>query len=145
MNPGPGTRLLVQPTLQDVARAVQALQRVLPARLPQAERHAVEIALCELLTNIVQHGFGGAGGAPIEVNCSEQADALVVEVRDAGRAIPAERLAGAGPETFDFDPDDIAALPQGGFGLALIKAAFDVVDYRSAAGVNCMHLEKRLA
>jgi serine/threonine-protein kinase RsbW len=138
-------RLVVQPTLPDVARAVQSLQAGLPARLPEPERHALEIALCEVLTNIVQHGFAGAAPAPVEVDCVEQADALVVEVRDRGRAIPRERLDAAGADTFAFDPEDIAALPEGGFGLALVKAAFDVVDYRSENGVNCMHLEKRLA
>lgn len=145
MNPDAGHRRTVQPTLQDTARAVQELSALLPARLVGPERDAVEIALCEVLTNIVQHGFSGGPGAPIEVSLAERADALVIEVRDRGRAIPAERLAAAGPQTFAFDPDDLAALPQGGFGLALIKAAFDVVDYRDEAGVNCMHLEKRLA
>jgi serine/threonine-protein kinase RsbW len=138
-------QFVVQPTLEDVAQAVQALQRALPARLPEPDRHALEIALCEVLTNIVQHGLAGAAGAPIEVSCEERADAVVVEVRDSGRAIPRERLDAAGPDAFDFDSDDLAALPQGGFGLALVKAAFDVVDYRSEDGVNCMHLEKRLA
>ena len=140
-----GTTLVVQPTLQDVARAVQVLQRALPARLPEADRHALEIALGEVLVNIVQHGFAGAVGAPIEVRWLEREDALLVEVRDTGCAIPADRLQAPGPDAFAFDPCNIAALPEGGFGLALVKAAFDVVEYRSADGVNCMHLEKRLA
>lgn len=145
MNSPSRAHLTVQPTLQDLGRAVQALQGLLPARLAEAERNALEIALCEVLTNIVQHGFAGAAGAPIEVEVEEQPQALVVEVCDTGCAIPRAKLEAAGPAAFAFDADDIAALPEGGFGLALVKAAFDVVDYRSADGVNCMHLEKRLA
>jgi serine/threonine-protein kinase RsbW len=141
----PRAHLTVQPTLQDLGRAVQALHAVLPARLPEADRNALEIALCEVLTNIVQHGFPGGAGAPIEVSWVEHPHVFVVEVCDTGCAIPRARLDAAGPAAFAFDAGDIAALPEGGFGLALVKAAFDVVDYRSEHGVNCMHLEKRLA
>jgi serine/threonine-protein kinase RsbW len=137
--------LSLQPTLQEVTRAMAALRCVLPARLPQAQRDAVEIALCEALTNIVQHGFAGAVGAPVDVSCVEDANAFVVEVRDTGCAIPRTKLEAAGPASFAFDPDAIAALPEGGFGLGLVKAAFDEVDYRSEEGVNLLRLQKRLA
>lgn len=145
MSTPPVAQLSVQATLQDVACAVQALRAILPARLAEAERNALEIALGEVLTNIVQHGFPGAVRAPIEVGWAEHPHAFVVEVRDTGCAIPRAKLEAAGPASFAFDAGNIAALPEGGFGLALVKAAFDVVDYRSEHGVNCMHLEKRLA
>jgi serine/threonine-protein kinase RsbW len=142
--PGSG-RMAVQASLQDVARAVQALAQVLPPQLAQQQRHAIEIALAELLNNIVLHGFPGGGGAPIEVSWSLVPDAFVVELCDSGVAIPAAKLDAAGAATFDFDPDDLAALPQGGLGLAIVKAAFDRIDYRTEQGINCMHLEKSLA
>ena len=137
--------MTVQPTLQDVARATEALAALLPARLPERQRHAVQIALAEVLTNIVQHGYRDRAPAPVEVEWQEGDTLLSVDVRDAGRAIPAERLAAAGEATFAFDPDELAALPEGGLGLAILKTAFDVVDYRSEGGSNCLHLEKRLA
>ena len=142
---GEPQRLSVQPTLQDVARATEALAALLPARLAGAARDAVQVALAEVLTNIVQHGYRGLAPLPIEVAWQERGDTFAVDVRDAGHAIPAARLAAAGEDTFAFDPDDIAALPENGLGLAILKMAFDVVDYRSDAGTNCMHLEKRLA
>ena len=142
---GEPQRLSVQPTLHDVARATEALAAVLPARLAGAARDAVQVALVEVLTNIVQHGYRGLAPTAIEVAWQERGDTLAVDVRDAGHAIPAARLAAAGEDTFAFDPDDLAALPENGLGLAILKMAFDVVDYRSDAGTNCMHLEKRLA
>lgn len=138
-------RMTVQPTLQDVARATQALAAVLPLRLNPEARDVIEVALAEVLTNIVQHGYVGVAPAPIEVDWQEHASVFVVDVRDAGRAIPAARLEAAGEDTFAFDPDDLDSLPEGGLGLAILKAAFDVVDYRSEGGSNCMHLEKRFA
>jgi serine/threonine-protein kinase RsbW len=142
----PGSGLLtVQASLPDVAQAVEALCRLLPPQLPELQRHAVEIALAEVLNNIVLHGFAGGAGTPIEVSWSLAAHAFVVEVRDRGRAIPADKLDAAGPATFAFDPADVDALPQRGLGLALVKSAFDRVDYRSDQGINCLHLEKSLA
>jgi serine/threonine-protein kinase RsbW len=137
-------RLLVQPTLQDVARAVQELERLLPPRLRGTERHAVEAGLAEVLTNIVEHGFADAAGVPIDVCCECSGRRLVIEVRDDGRPVPAATLGAAGPETFDFDPTDLGALPEGGLGLAIVKAAFDVVEYHTEGSVNCMRLEKYL-
>jgi serine/threonine-protein kinase RsbW len=137
--------MTVQPTLQDVARATEAFAAQLPARLAGRAGDAVQIALAEVLTNIVQHGLRGRAPAPIELDWQERDDRLEVEVRDAGDPIPAARLAAAGEATFAFDPDDLSALPEGGLGLAILKTAFDVVDYRSGAGINVLHLEKRLA
>jgi serine/threonine-protein kinase RsbW len=137
--------MTVQPTLEDAARAAHAVQALLPARLAEADRHALGLAVYEVLSNIVRHGFAGSAGSPIELVCTGGEHAFVVDVRDRGCAIPADRFAAAGPDAFAFDPDDLAALPQSGLGLAIVKAAFDVVEYGSEAGVNCMHLEKRIA
>ena len=137
-------QLTVQPTLQDVARAIQELEQQLPPRLDEHQRYGVAVALAEVLTNIVEHGFGGRGGPPIEVTWAASAHGLVVEVRDAGKPIPGDRLRTAGPDTtFGFDPTDVGALPEGGLGLGIIKTAFDHVAYRSAGGQNRLRLGKR--
>ena len=138
-------RLSVQPTLQDVARATEALQAQLPARLDEHQRYTVAIAVAEVLTNIVEHGYENRGGPAIELAWSCTDRAVVIEVRDAGRPIPRERLDQAGADTtFGFDPTDIGGLPEGGMGLGIIKTAFDHVDYRSKAGINRLRLGKRL-
>ena len=134
----------VATTLDDVARAVEALQAALPEQLHEHERFSVAIALAEVLTNIVEHGYGGRGGPAIELAWSASRSGLVIEVRDAGRPIPADRLAHAGPDTtFGFDPTDLGALPEGGMGLGIIKTTFDHVAYRSRDGVNRLRLGKR--
>ena len=144
MKTGAIQRASVQPTLDAVAHAVEAWQAQLPQRLHEHERFQVAIALAEVLTNIVEHGYGGAGGPAIELAWSEGRSGLVIEVRDAGRPIPADRLKQASRDTtFGFDPTDIGGLPEGGMGLGIIKTAFDHVDYRSEAGVNRLRLGKR--
>ncbi len=43
-----------------------------------------------------------------------------------------------------FDPTDLAALPEGGMGLALVKSAFHEVRYGSREGTNRLQLVRRL-
>jgi serine/threonine-protein kinase RsbW len=137
-------RMSVPTTLADVARAVEALQAQLPAQLHEHEQFSIAIALAEVLTNIVEHGYQGQGGPAIEVAWSASRSGFVIEIRDAGRPIPADRLAHAGPDTtFGFDPTDVGGLPEGGMGLGIIKTAFDHVAYRSKDGVNRLRLGKR--
>ena len=137
-------RMSVPPTLAEVARAVEALQAQLPQELHEHERFSVAIALAEVLTNIVEHGYEGNGGPAIEIAWSASTHGFVIEVRDAGRPIPADRLAQAGADTtFGFDPTDLGGLPEGGMGLGIIKTAFDHVAYRSQDGQNRLRLGKR--
>lgn len=95
----------------------------------------VELALVEALTNVFRHGYGPGGGA-VRVEAQAGAGRATLRILDWGRPIPPEALAGAGPARFDFDPDDLDALPAGGMGLSLILLLMDHVAYRSDEGGN---------
>ena len=101
----------------------------------------VELALVEAVTNVVRHGYGPEGG-PIRIEGSHVPDGLVLRIFDWGRPIPGEALAGAGARRFDFDPDDLEALPAGGMGLSLIAMLMDEVSYRCDAGQNMLRLRR---
>lgn len=139
------SELLVPATLGDVAQATQQVRGLLPDWLSDGERDAIELALAEALTNIVQHGFGKDHGQPVRLRVRERGGALEIDLWDQGRPIPSARLAQADPSTtFQFDHTNLAALPEGGMGLALIKAAFHEVRYGSRNGVNRLHLVRRM-
>ena len=131
--------------LADVAPATQAVRATLPDWLADAERDAIELALTEALTNIVQHGYGGGADAQVRLRVLERPGALEIELTDEGRPIPPGLLEAAdAATTFAFDPTDLAALPEGGMGLALIKSAFHEVRYASHGGVNRLSLVRRI-
>lgn len=139
------SELLVPTTLADVAQATQQVRGLLPDWLSASECDAIELALAEALTNIVQHGFGSGPGQPVRLRVRERGGALEVDLWDQGRPIPEDRLTLADPSTtFLFDPTNLAGLPEGGMGLALIKAAFHEVRYGSRDGVNRLHLVRRM-
>jgi anti-sigma regulatory factor (Ser/Thr protein kinase) len=71
-------------------------------------------------------------------------DGVTIRVHDWGRPIPGDALAGAGLSRFDFDPDDLDAIPSGGMGLSLITAVMDDVAYRSDGGQNVLTLRRGL-
>jgi serine/threonine-protein kinase RsbW len=79
----------------------------------------------------------------ITFTCDEYEGCVVVEIDDTGLSLPAETLDKADGSVFEFNPLDIGALPEGGMGLALIKASFDSVHYQSADGTNRLTLIRR--
>jgi serine/threonine-protein kinase RsbW len=133
---------VLRATLGEVTRATLALGAMLPSRLPAYQRYAIEIGLAEILTNVVKHGRIGEAPGSIRITWREREDRIEFVICDTGRAIPAERLAEADDTTFDYETTDISSLPESGMGLALIKASFDVVEYRSRSGFNRMLLQK---
>jgi serine/threonine-protein kinase RsbW len=136
--------LLMPAALAEVAGASRKLRSFLPERMTAQQRDEVELGITEALTNIVRHGFAGQSGSDVSVSCSEEEGGVALEIRDCGHPIPADKLQGAGDAAFDFDPTDLAGLPEDGLGLSLIKAAFDEVSYSSEGGTNILVLRKRL-
>lgn len=134
-------RFALTPSLDEVSRTTAQIQ-ALPRCLPEQEWHAVQVAVAEVLTNIVKHGYAGGGPGRVELVWIVQPGWLDIDVRDAGQPIPRDRLRQAGPTDFDFDPTDFQSLPQSGLGLALIKGAFDHYEYASRGGVNRLRLRK---
>ncbi len=134
----------VPATLEDVARATARVRELLPEWMGEDERNTVELGVAEALTNIVEHGFGGKGGQPIRLRMTDRPGALVIDLWDSGRPIPDGLLEQADETTFQYDTTDMAQLPEGGLGLALIKTAFHEVRYRRRQGLNRLQMVRRM-
>ena len=137
--------LAVATRLADVGPAMEQLRRLLPDWLEDDERNTIELALAEAITNIIEHGFGGDTDEKVHLRVLERPGALEIDLWDKGQPIPPGKLEEADADTtFAYDPTDLAALPEGGMGLALIKSAFNEVRYGSRGGVNRLRLVKRI-
>ncbi len=100
------------------------------------ESGAFETAVGEALNNVIEHSYGAGASEPIHVELAFDADSLTLIIEDGGE--------GMDPALFDQVPDSFPAppvdapeqLPEGGFGLTLIKMACDELSYERHAGGN---------
>ncbi|MEJ7928848.1 ATP-binding protein [Ramlibacter sp. AN1015] len=131
-------------TLESISGATARLRRILPSALPAQARDAVELGVAEALSNVVRHGYDPDAAGRIALSWRLRRDgAFEVLVQDWGRPVPPGCLEeGCGPP-FAFDPHRIAALPEGGMGVALIRLSFDEVEYRRVGDRNDLRLLRR--
>ncbi|MES2844205.1 MAG: ATP-binding protein [Pseudomonadota bacterium] len=125
--------------ITDVAVSVHhAAQSVL------GEDHAsdVELALVEVLTNIIRHGYGDGPGQ-IEVCLVRHPDGVQLIVSDRGKSIPPGLLEAAQIDGFSFDIETLEGLPEGGMGLPLIVMLMSDVTYTHADGRNILSMFRR--
>jgi serine/threonine-protein kinase RsbW len=106
--------------------------------IPSRTLYAINLALDEVMTNIVRHGFDDATGQELLAEIVVSNDQLTTAVTDQGRAFnPLEMPA----------PDLTAPLEEralGGLGIHLIRSLMDAVEYRREGPKNVLTLRKRI-
>jgi serine/threonine-protein kinase RsbW/sigma-B regulation protein RsbU (phosphoserine phosphatase) len=108
------------------------------AGIPPALGYNINLALEELLTNTISHGFDPGPGHEIEVRLRIEAGEAVVEVVDNARPFDPTRTPA---------PDLDASIEDrlvGGLGVYLVKTVMDDMQYRREGGRNHVTLKKRL-
>lgn len=134
-------KLLLKNELSELARLSEGLEdfgrtHSLPARTVQE----LNLALDELVTNTITHGFAahGEGEHRIEIEILHGPSGIDVTLLDNGKRFnPFEAP----------DPDITASLedrPIGGLGVFLVKQLMDGMDYVYEAGRNCVRLHKNV-
>ena len=108
-------------------------------KLPDEDSARLQIILDELFTNVVKYGYDGAAGEEhpeghIEVALSLEADRLIIEFVDDGR--PFDPLASPPPD-LDLPVED---RPDGGVGIAIVRALVDEAGYRRDGNRNHLTL-----
>ena len=100
--------------------------------------YAVEMAVDEACTNIIEHAYGGEGQGDIECTCQINHGELTVTLRDYGCPFEPSEV----PE-----PDIDAALEErreGGLGLYLIRKLMDDVNFEfTPDSCNILTMVKR--
>ncbi len=120
--------------LQRAGRAIEAF----------GERHSVSarimfnvnLAVDEILTNIISYGYPQGGDHEIIIRLSLDAGTLVVVIEDEAR--PFDPLHTKAPET------EVPATerPIGGLGIHLVRKVMDRLEYRREEGKNVLTMTK---
>jgi anti-sigma regulatory factor (Ser/Thr protein kinase) len=106
--------------------------------MTKKQKFEINLALDELFTNIISHGFEDSDEHRIEVTCSKNRDEIKIIIRDDGIAFnPTE----APRPNLKCAFDDRAI---GGLGIHLIRAYMDSIDYQRQGAQNVLTLIKRL-
>ena len=109
------------------------------AGIAAADAHAINLALDELLTTVIDYGMADVADPAIAVTLQVDAGRLVAEVSDNGA--PFDPFSEAEPPDLDAGLD---ARPIGGLGVHLVTAMMDEVQYRYEDNLNRITLIKSL-
>ena len=108
------------------------------AGLEDESVYAVQLAVDEACSNIIEHGYGGDTIGEIECTCETTEDGLLVIIRDWGRSFDPEGV----PE-LDISIPVEEVVPRGA-GLYLIRKLMDDVDFKfSSQEGNVLTILKR--
>ena len=106
--------------------------------VPSRALYAVNLALDEVVTNIVRHGFEDPKDQEVIAQVIAKPTEVITEVSDSGRAF--DPLA-VPPPNLDAP---LAERTLGGLGIHLVRSLMDGVDYRRADGKNVLTMRKRI-
>lgn len=119
---------------------IATISRLPRLGISQSRCGEIEIALAEVVNNVVEHACAGLPDAKGRITCLTGGETLIVEVSDTGRAMPERRLP-TGSRADLSGP--MADLPEGGFGWFLIRQISENVTYERRDGQNRLILEFR--
>ena len=107
-----------------VAQATEA------AGLSDRAAYAVQMAVDEACSNIIEHAYGGEGVGSIDCTYEVTEDSLIITLRDKGR--PFDTTHHTHPH-LDVQLEERAL---GGLGVYLTRQLMDTVDHRYEAGLG---------
>jgi anti-sigma regulatory factor (Ser/Thr protein kinase) len=130
--------IVLQNRPEEKPRLLKALETFAAENhLPIQVRQAVDLALEEHLTNVLNYGYSDSAGHEIRIRLSCEGRALHVEVEDDGRAF----------NPLEAPPVDtslpLEQRPIGGLGVHLMRQFMDALDYRREGGRNFLRMTKR--
>jgi len=124
-------------------REIERLNRIVRQfgdlhEIPSRTLYAVNLALDEVVTNIVRHGFDDPAGQLLEAHILAEKGELTTVVTDPGRRF----------DPMDVPPPDLTAplaeRSLGGLGVHLVRNLMDRVEYRRENEKNVLTLHKRI-
>lgn len=135
MEPTPTARLPVLPDWGSLAQLQREVGLLLGRHGVASEvGFAIELAVEELVSNVIRHGSDGARKPRIEVSLTITSDEVTVVIEDDA---PAFDPLSAPPPDFDLP---IEERPIGGLGLHLVRQLSHELAYRRAGGRNVVEI-----
>jgi serine/threonine-protein kinase RsbW len=133
----------IESDMKKVSLVGQLIQHICKlSRFTEDDSARVELAVVEAVNNVIEHAYKMESNHTVEVICKLLEDKISVDICDVGHSLNSKSL--TTPAEDKEIPVITENLPDGGWGLKLIKSIMDEVAYSSNNGVNCMTLTKKL-
>jgi len=104
---------------------------------PEGTRYNVLVALQEMVTNVLRHGYHLDESKPVEVVFELTDDSLSITLRDQGPAFDPLQY-----DTTEIDQAESMPTECGGHGIRIARQVMDRVEYERAGGWNTLRLCK---
>ncbi|MGB3969119.1 MAG: ATP-binding protein [Planctomycetota bacterium] len=104
---------------------------------PESTRYNVLVALQEMVTNVLRHGYHLDESKPVEVTFELNDDSLQIVLRDQGPAF--DPLA---YDTTELDTNEAMPTQAGGQGIRIARMVMDRVEYERAGNWNELRMVK---
>lgn len=100
--------------------------------------YAVELALDEACSNVIDHGYEGEGKGSIDIELSTEDSKFIIKIEDTGKTFDSNCI----PSPDLTSPIDLRC--ERGLGVFTMRKLMDRVDFSRSKGKNCLLLVKRL-
>ena len=138
----PEISLHIDSDLDNVRLLARAVRAACADLLGPDELDGVELSLVEAINNVIEHGYHGEKGRAVDVQLQVENQSIILQITDNAPPMKDGLLQSDASALFEFDPENLADLPEGGMGLALIQMNMDEVHYSSKDGANRLVLIK---
>jgi anti-sigma regulatory factor (Ser/Thr protein kinase) len=133
--PTPAWHFRIERERAAVGKLNDAIEQKLQAQVPESALRALQIALDELLTNVIMHAEQAAG--PIEVEIAQVQNALVTTITYIADQFDPTAWSPSASDT------TVATARVGGLGIMLVRSLMDDFRYAYDDGRNVVSLRKR--
>jgi len=125
--------------LSEIERLGQVMEEFAELHhLPPNLVFEINLALEEILTNVISYGYDDSNEHEILIRLSCKGGEITAEVEDDGR--PFNPLEAAEPDT----DKPLEERPVGGLGIHLVRKFMDDVEYKRQQGKNLLAMKKRI-
>jgi serine/threonine-protein kinase RsbW len=107
------------------------------AGLNDESLYAIELAVDEACSNIIEHAYQGEDLGDIRISCLNDSQSFTIIIKDRGQAFDPKAIAKPDLETPIMDREP------GGLGLFYIQSMMDQVDYSFQSDENVLTLVKQ--
>jgi len=138
-------RLLIDSQFEQVRLLGSAIRGIgQELNLPNEQVSQLELIMVEAVNNVIEHAYELKPGSDIQVRVEcEPTSQIKMIISDNGLTLPANKIDSNQVNTADFpEPEN---LPEGGWGLGLIKLLADSLHYEQDHRGNHLHVCKQLA